>query len=114
MARERNSTYLSSIIVDFRSIITIKEGGDNTIELKSNVISNIVLGKIPIMVGSKYCVLNEKNREDECSFDLGGYFIINGNEKVIISQEKIANNMVQVFKNPKNSSKFSHICKHVH
>ena len=42
---------------------------------------------------------------------MGGYFIINGNEKVIISQEKIANNMVQVFKNPKNSSKFSHICE---
>ena len=34
-----------------------------------------------------------------------------GNEKVIISQEKVANNMVQVFKNPKNSSKFSHICE---
>ena len=110
IARERNSTYLSSIIVDFNSKITIKEG-DNIIKLKSNNISNIVLGKIPIMVGSKYCVLNSKNNDDECIFDLGGYFIINGNEKVIISQEKIANNMVQVFKNPKNSSKFSHICE---
>jgi DNA-directed RNA polymerase II subunit RPB2 len=110
IARERNSTYLSSIIVDFVSKITIKEGNHN-IELKSNVITNIVLGKIPIMVGSKYCVLNSKNNGDECMFDLGGYFIINGNEKVIISQEKIANNMIQVFKNPKNSSKFSHICE---
>ena len=110
MARERNSTYLSSIIVDFISKIKIKEDG-NIIELKCKEIQNIVLGKIPIMVRSKYCILNEKNKDEECKFDLGGYFLINGNEKVIISQEKVANNMIQVFKNPKNSSKFSHICE---
>ena len=110
IARERNSTYLSPIIVDFNSKIKIKQD-DNLIELKSSSIKNIVIGKIPIMVRSKYCILNEKNKEDECTFDLGGYFIINGNEKVIISQEKVANNMIQVFKNPKNSSKFSHICE---
>ncbi len=110
MARERNSTYLSSIIVDFVSKIKIKED-DSIIELESKTIQNIVIGKIPIMVKSKYCILNEKNKEEECKFDLGGYFLINGNEKVIISQEKVANNMIQVFKNPKNSSKFSHICE---
>ena len=110
IARERNSTYLSPIIVDFVSKIKIKEN-DTIIELESTTIPNIIIGKIPIMVNSKYCVLNEKNRMDECKFDLGGYFIINGNEKVIISQEKVANNMVQVFKNPKNSSKYSHICE---
>ena len=110
IARERNSTYLSSIIVDFISKIRIKQD-DTIIELESTKINNIVIGKVPIMVGSKYCVLNEKNKEDECIYDLGGYFIINGNEKVIICQEKVANNMIQVFKNPKNSSKFSHICE---
>ena len=41
------------------------------------------------MIGSKYCILNEENKIDECKYDLGGYFIINGNEKVIISQEKV-------------------------
>ena len=110
MARERNSTYLSSIIVDFLSKIKVKEN-EKVIELESKIIPNIVIGKIPIMVKSKYCILNEKNKEEECKFDLGGYFLINGNEKVIISQEKVANNMVQVFKNPKNTSKFSHICE---
>ena len=110
IARERNSTYLSSIIVDFVSKITIKENGEK-VQLKSKTIPNIVIGKIPIMVKSKYCILNEQNKHEECKFDLGGYFLINGNEKVIISQEKVANNMVQVFKNPKNSSKFSHICE---
>ncbi len=110
MARERNSTYLSPIIVDFISRIKIKED-DTIIELESKIIPNIIIGKIPIMVCSKYCVLKEKVKNEECKFDLGGYFLINGNEKVIISQEKVANNMVQVYKNPKNSSKYSHICE---
>ena len=47
----------------------------------------------------------------ECKYDLGGYFIINGNEKVIISQEKVANNLIQVFKNSKNTTKYSHVCE---
>ena len=112
MARIRNSTYLSPIIVDFISKITIEEDGSETnVELNENIIPNIVIGKIPIMVNSKYCILNQKGIENECHYDLGGYFIINGNEKVIISQEKIANNLIQVFKNPKNSSKYSHICE---
>ena len=110
IARTRNSTYLCPINVDFSSEITIKEEND-LITLKEKHIPNIVIGKIPIMVRSKYCILNQKGSEDECKYDLGGYFIINGNEKVIISQEKIANNLIQVFKNPKNTTKYSHICE---
>ena len=110
MARIRNSTYLAPVIIDFTSTITINENGVK-VKLEDKVIPNIIIGKIPIMVKSKYCILNQKGYEDECLYDLGGYFIINGNEKVIISQEKVANNLMQVFKNPKNTSKYSHICE---
>ena len=110
MARVRNSTYISPITVDFNSIITIQENGE-IFELEKTTIKNILFGKIPIMVNSKYCILNQKGGEEECKYDVGGYFIINGNEKVIISQEKIANNLIQVYKNPKNYSKYSHICE---
>ena len=44
---------------------------------------------------------------DECPNDPGGYVIINGNEKVIISQEKIANNSIQVYPNQKQNKKYS-------
>ena len=44
-------------------------------------------------------------------YDPGGYAIINGNEKVIISQERISNNLAQVFVNPKSSSKYSYLCE---
>ncbi|KAI9877826.1 MAG: DNA-dependent RNA polymerase II, partial [Watsoniomyces obsoletus] len=39
----------------------------------------------------------------ECPFDQGGYFIINGSEKVLIAQERSAGNIVQVFKKPEPS-----------
>lgn len=47
----------------------------------------IVSGKIPIMLRSTYCLLNGLTDRDltelnECPLDPGGYFIINGSEKV--------------------------------
>ena len=48
--------------------------------------------------------------DEECKYDLGGYFIVNGNEKVIVGQEKMTENKVHVFENNKVSSKYSHIC----
>ena len=35
---------------------------------------------------------------NECPYDQGGYFVINGSEKVLIAQERSAANIVQVFK----------------
>ena len=50
----------------------------------------IHIGKVPIMVRSEYCFLHNKSddeicEEGECEFDQGGYFIINGMEKVIVA-----------------------------
>ena len=46
------------------------------------------------MVNSKYCVLqtNPMDKTGECIYDQGGYFIINGNEKVIVGQERVIDN----------------------
>ena len=57
----------------------------------------IFLGKIPTMVRSSYCILNGLADRDltelnECPLNPGGYFIINGSEKVLIAQEKLASN----------------------
>ena len=78
---------------------------DNMVELPPFQIKDILLGKIPIIVKSKYCVTNFV-LSDECPYDPGGYVIINGNEKVIISQEKIAPNIIQVYKNQKLNKKY--------
>ena len=41
----------------------------------------------------------------ECPLDPGGYFLINGSEKVLIAQERMATNCVFVFK--KKNIKYS-------
>jgi DNA-directed RNA polymerase II subunit RPB2 len=51
--------------------------------------SKTPVGDIPIMLRSKYCILNDipgDNIEEfgECIHDHGGYFIVNGTEKVEI------------------------------
>ena len=81
------------------------------IELEKKVINNILIGSIPILLRSKYCTLNDTLYNEECEYDYGGYSIINGNEKVIISQERKVYNIPQVFENNKSSSKYSYICE---
>ncbi|KAI1802142.1 DNA-dependent RNA polymerase II beta subunit [Daldinia bambusicola] len=63
----------------------------------------VFIGKLPIMVKSKACHLSGETDDElfllnECPYDQGGYFIINGSEKVLIAQERSAANIVQVFK----------------
>mmetsp|Transcript_37141 Transcript_37141/g.6624 ORF Transcript_37141/g.6624 Transcript_37141/m.6624 type:complete len:96 (-) Transcript_37141:207-494(-) len=67
------------------------------------------------MIRSNYCALNMRSDKDrieykECMFDQGGYFIINGSEKVLVAQEKMANNFVYVF-HKKQPSKYSWIAE---
>ena len=63
------------------------------------------------MLHSQACNLYGMSQErlasiGECIYDQGGYFIINGNEKVIISQERQTTNKVYVFEKHQ-PSKFS-------
>ena len=109
-ARLRNYSYLANIIVDFESTIYIIEN-EVEIELEKKIIKNIIIGNIPILLKSKYCILNDQIYNDECEYDYGGYSIINGNEKVIISQERKVYNIPQVFENNKSSSRYSYICE---
>ena len=109
IARLRNDTYSLSIIIELNVTTSIKEG-DNIINLPTNNIKNILLGKIPIIVKSKYCVSNSIEC-GECCNDPGGYVIINGNEKVIISQERIANNIIQIYPSHKQNKKYALIAE---
>jgi DNA-directed RNA polymerase subunit B len=56
-----------------------------------------MIGNMPIMLKSKFCHLNNADREElikrgEDPDDPGGYFIINGTEKVLINIEDLASN----------------------
>ncbi|EGD81574.1 DNA-directed RNA polymerase II polypeptide [Salpingoeca rosetta] len=102
-ARLRNLTYWSEMFVEAEE--TYRETQDSEPETTT---TSVHLGKIPIMLRSKFCLLNGKLNDDlynlnECPLDPGGYFIINGSEKVLLAQEKMAPNTVFVFekKDPK-------------
>ena len=65
------------------------------------LISKIFLGRFPIMLQSKLCILNGLDlgvrfNMGECKNDPGGYFIVDGKEKVIICQEKFADNTLYI------------------
>lgn len=71
----------------------------------------VFVGKLPIMLKSKYCMLKGLSDEElyswnECPYDQGGYFIINGSEKVLIAQERSAANIVQVFKKAQSNTPY--------
>ena len=104
IARLRNDTYSLSILIDLEIILSIKEN-DIITTLPVTELKGVLLGRIPIVVKSNHCVTNLMDCQ-ECCNDPGGYVIINGNEKVIISQERIANNIVQVYPNQKQNKKY--------
>lgn len=106
-ARENNLTYASSLLADVKQIQEIQD--ITTLQIKevreNGKDDNVIIAKIPIMVNSHHCSLQQlKDRIDklnkECNYDPGCYFIINGNEKVIIPQEtKVYNKPVCYKKN---------------
>ena len=102
IARLRNFTYAAPLHIDVEVKYIEKHGDafEKTNE-KINLLRNITIGKIPIMLSSDFCILNNKDNvsrreHGECEYDHGGYFIINGNEKAVVPQEKIADNKLYI------------------
>lgn len=117
-ARLRNFTYASNTYVDvhFTTKERIGEGLNEIKTFPKTIISKVTCGKLPIMLGSKACILatqtsNKKIDYEECEYDEGGYFIVNGTEKALVCQERQADNKIYVFENSKSQSKYSHICE---
>jgi DNA-directed RNA polymerase II subunit RPB2 len=122
-ARLRNMTYGVTIHydvdVEFDNVINEEGGGGgggeqervSGKEVSGNAVSKektatitlpqILLGKFPIMVHSNLCILTGLPKDvaynlGEDKSDHGGYFIIDGKEKIIVSQEIFADNMLYV------------------
>jgi DNA-directed RNA polymerase II subunit RPB2 len=119
-ARLRNLTYQSQIFVDihYNEYALDKDGKfdwKNDIPIHTKKFDMIKLGHVPIMLRSRYCILSSSTDRDltkvgECVFDQGGYFVINGSEKVVIAQERLCNNHVYVFRK-QQPHKFEWVCE---
>ena len=112
-ARLRNMTYGLTIHYDVDIVYKIKNE-EGVFEESAISLSKIFLGRFPIMLQSNFCVLHSLNPEirfnmGECRNDRGGYFIIDGKEKSIVSQEKFADNMLKL--RDSFSDKYSHVAE---
>jgi DNA-directed RNA polymerase II subunit RPB2 len=99
-ARRRNFTYAANVTVSL-NITYIHRKGANLEEVHTlhNTLPEVHLGKIPIMLKSRICVLTQNphltaEETNECKYEPGGSFIINGSEKLILGQERAAWNTV--------------------
>uniref|UniRef100_A0A069DXS3 DNA-directed RNA polymerase subunit beta n=1 Tax=Panstrongylus megistus TaxID=65343 RepID=A0A069DXS3_9HEMI len=89
--RLRDLTYSAPITVD----IEYTRGSSRIAR------SNLIIGRMPIMLRSSNCVLTNKSeyevsKMNECPHDPGGYFIVRGTEKVILIQEQLSRNRMIV------------------
>jgi DNA-directed RNA polymerase II subunit RPB2 len=86
--------------VDLSCRIRLPTSGESTHRIDS---PKEFLGYVPIMLRSRFCVLADKSDKElcelgECIYDQGGYFVINGSEKVVVAQERMSNNHVYCFR----------------
>jgi len=110
-AKHRNFTYASTMTVDIKIeyIVRNTENMDSPKTI-TKLLPKINIGKMPIMLKSNICVLNQNKHINpvltgECSMDCGGYFIIKGSEKTVLGQERAAENRVYCF-DGKNTTKW--------
>lgn len=89
-AREKQFSYDANIFVN----VSVSKDGCDTL-----VYNRVAIGKIPIMLGSCRCNLTAINKVEqfECPNDPGGYFILNGKEKVLVGQLRPVFNKVYVY-----------------
>jgi DNA-directed RNA polymerase II subunit RPB2 len=100
-ARLRNMNY--GITIHYDIDVEFRYYNDTQLIQETKTYNNVYLGRFPIMLHSNLCILKGLSTEarfnlGECRNDYGGYFIVAGKEKVIVSQEKFADNMLYVRK----------------
>jgi len=98
--RKNHLNYFATIVADVQQIVEKLDSitGEKTITPVGDVEKETPVANIPIMVKSKYCSTNIKqDLKGECKFDSGGYFLVGGQEKVVMSIEKMADNKIMVF-----------------
>ncbi len=89
--RFRSLSYVAPLSLEMTPIV---DGREQETEL-------VLIGNLPVMLKSKLCVLSQLLPEEliahgEDPTDPGGYFVINGSERVIVALEDLAPNRILV------------------
>lgn len=102
--RLRNLTYASPVYIDVDWSYTNLEKPSENISKKEK---GLLFFRLPVMVGCDACYLSgdvdlQTDIYDD-NFIIKGYFIVNGGEKVIVSQERHTDNKITVYSKPPTS-----------
>ena len=114
IARLNNMSYCTSVYYDV--LVEYKYNFNEETKKYSEgekEFKKVLLGKIPIMLQSSLCILYHLHKDvrfsmGECRYDYGGYFIIDGKERVMVPQETLANNMIFIQTHDEPGSNYSH------
>ena len=104
-SRIRNITYAGELKLRMKQIFEVEEntaiainGGKPNIEE-----DDVFIGYLPIMLRSDHCRLTMASPSDEILIkhgedpaESGGYFLVNGSERVLVTQEDLAPNRILV------------------
>ncbi len=90
-ARVRNLTYSAPLFLEMTPVVGEREMGTEL----------VYIGDLPVMLKSKICPLSKLSPDElmrigEDPLDPGGYFIINGSERVIVALEDLVPNRTLV------------------
>jgi DNA-directed RNA polymerase II subunit RPB2 len=95
-ARTKDLTYGVEVTADVHLIFQ-KDGQI----VGTSEFSKVPMGFLPVMLHSRICMLRDKKPSElrslgECPYDQGGYFVIDGREKVVVTQEERVGNRLYV------------------
>ena len=99
-ARTKHLKYFATVIADVNQFVEKEDmiTGNKTMTMVGEIEKDVNIASIPIMIKSKYCSTYIKNdMMGECKYEPGGYFIVNGKEKLVMSIEKMADNKILIF-----------------
>ena len=105
VARLRSLTYSSAVLVDVVHDIFVKGK-----RVERRLFREVCLCRLPIMLGCRACHTSSGDGPHECTLDPGGYFIVSGCEKVLVSTEKLHHNTPYVFP-VKQPSRYAFQCE---
>ncbi len=104
--RIRNISYMAPLFLEMKLFINNKEVSSGEVKI----------GEFPVMIRSVLDPLSQLEPSElieagEDPYDPGGYFIINGSEKVVVIQEDLAVNRIIVGPSTASTAKITHTAK---
>ncbi|CAN8067772.1 unnamed protein product [Agarophyton chilense] len=115
-ARLRSLTYAAPLYCEIsKTELEVNPDTGEEVQLGQET-KPVFFGRIPLMLRSRFCLLadlktdKELNKMGECHVDQGGYFVINGSEKVLLAQERMSTNHCFVFVKSMPST-YSHVAE---